>query len=88
MSFPKQITWDDLPDCVAVIAPLVDGIDQCGILIGGREECHLFLLRDGLLALTDIYLPDDLEPTEIFLRAIARVMIAHRRASKEGRALG
>ena len=84
-----EITWDDLPGYVAIIAALVDGIDQCSIrnLLENREEVHLFLLRDGLLAITEVNLPHDLEPDNRLLLAIARVMVLHRRAAKEGRAL-
>jgi hypothetical protein len=86
--YPTNITWDDLPDCVAVLSSLNDDtITQCGVLVENRQVAHLFLLNDGLLALTDVMLPDEVEPDNRTLLVIGRVIIAHGRACKEGRAL-
>lgn len=83
----RQIAWDDLPETVAIVGNLAETIDQCAILIEGHQVAHMFLLTDGMLALTDIELPDDVEPGDNLVRAIGRVLIAHRRAAREGRSL-
>ena len=85
----KEIGWDDLPEYVAIVAALVEGIDQCSIhnMAENREEAHLFLLRDGLLAITEVNLPDDVQPGDKLLLAIARVQVEHLRACRDGRSL-
>ncbi len=87
MQNQKQLSWDDLPDCFALVSPVGDSITQCGILRDGRPVAHLFLLNDGLLALTDLMLPDDADPDDRTLILIGRVLVAHRRATTEGRTL-
>lgn len=88
MNTEHQITWGDLPYAAYLMA-LEEGVDQCAIrnLETNRQEAHLFLLKDGLLAITEVNLPDDVQPDNGLLIAIGRVMVAHRRASKEGRSL-
>ena len=86
-TYPNQLFWDDLSDCVAILAELGDSITQCGIHVEGRHVAHLFLVNDGLLALTDVMLPDEVEPDNRTLLVIGRVLVAHRRASREGRKL-
>jgi hypothetical protein len=86
--YPTNLTWDDLPDCAAVLSNLNDDtITQCGVLVENRQVAHLFLLNDGLLALTDVMLPDETEPDNRALLVIGRVIVAHRRACKAGRTL-
>ena len=87
-TYPTNLTWDDLPDCCAVLSGLNDGtITQCGVHVDNRQVAHLFLLNDGLLALTDVMLPHDVQPDNRTLLVIGRVIVAHRRACKEGRTL-
>jgi hypothetical protein len=82
----RQIVWDDLP-YVAVVAELDEQMLQAAVLFEGRQVAHLFLLKDGLLALTEVEYRSDLEPTDELLLAIARVQVAHLRACREGRSL-
>lgn len=89
MIIPKntiQLDWDDLPH-VAHLMEMDERVLQCAIHHEGRQVAHLFLLRDGLLALTEIDLRGDLEPTDELLLAVARVQVAHLRACREGRSL-
>lgn len=81
-----QITWDN-SNYTAVLAPLGDGIDQCSIACEGEEMAHLFLLRTGPMALVDIELKEDIEPCDGLLLAIGRILVEHKRAVREGRAL-
>ena len=84
----RQIQWDDLP-YVAILAPLNEQIVQCAIITheGGCQAAHLFLLTDGLLALTDVNFRGDVPPNDDLLLAIARVQVAHLLACREGRTL-
>jgi hypothetical protein len=83
----RQIYWDDLP-FVAIVAALDDAVIQCAIMDEeGRQRAHLFMMRDGLLALTEIDLKSDIEPSNDLLLAIARVQVAHLKACREGRAI-
>jgi hypothetical protein len=82
----KQISWDDL-EYVAIIAQLNDSITQCVITLEGHQTAHLFLLRDGLLALTEVRFEKESEPADGLLLAIGRVLVAHLRACREGRIL-
>lgn len=83
----RQFTWDDLPECIATIAALVEGIDQCSLTVEGRPGAHLLLSCDGLLSITEVYAPEEIEPDQRLMLAIGRILIAHRRANKEGRSL-
>ena len=85
--YPKQLVWDDLPDCVAIVSPLNESTTQVGLHYQGRQVAHILALDDAILALTELMLPDDTEPDTAVLIAIGRVLVAHRRASKEGRKL-
>ena len=82
----NQISWDDL-EYVAILAKLNDSITQCTVTHEGRQVAHLVLLRDGLLALTEVRFEQDREPDDGLLLAIGRVLVAHLRASREGRSL-
>ena len=82
----KQIYWEDL-EYVAVIAEMNEAVIQCAITREGRQMAHLFLLKDGLLALTEINFEEEGEPTDGLLLAIARVQVEHLRACREGRSL-
>ena len=81
-----QRDWDDLP-YIALISEIDEQVLQAAVLHEGRQVAHLFLLKDGLLALTDIDLKADIEPTDQLLLAIARVQVEHLRACREGRCL-
>ena len=83
---PIQLDWDDLP-YVAQIVEMDERVLQCAILSEGRQVAHLFLLKDALMALTEVDFRNDLEPTDELLLAIARVQVAHLRACREGRSL-
>jgi rRNA processing protein Krr1/Pno1 len=83
----RQIAWDDLAETVAIVRPLVENMHQCAILVEGRQVAHMFLLEDGVLALTEIEVPGDVEPSDNLVRAIGRIMIEHRRVTREGRSL-
>ncbi len=82
----RQIDWED-SNFTAVLAPLAEGIDQCSILQDGNERAHLFLLGDGLIAVVDIDLKEDIPPCHDLLVAIARIIVAHKVAAREGRTL-
>jgi len=86
-SYPNQLTWDDLPDCVAVLSPMSESITFCGLHSQGKQVASMFLLDDAILALTEVMLPDDVEPDNNVLIAMGRVLVAHRRASRDGRKL-
>jgi len=86
----NQISWDDIPEYVVFIAALIDGIDQCSICSveeSRGEEAHLFLWRDGLLAITELNLPGDSPPPDRLLLIMGRLICEHQRASREGRSL-
>jgi hypothetical protein len=85
-NYKIQISWDDL-QYVAIVAPLSEKLIQCALLREGRYVAHFFILNDGLLALTDVYLACGEEATDDLLLAVRRVRLAHLRASRVGRPL-
>jgi hypothetical protein len=85
-NYKIQILWDDL-QYVAILAPLSEKLVQCALLHNGRYVAHVFLLNNGLLPLTDIYLTSGEEATDDLLLAVRRVRLAHSRACREGRSL-
>jgi hypothetical protein len=82
----KQLDWEDL-EYVAVLGEMNEAAIQCAIIHEGHQLAHLFLLKDGLLALTEVNLEQEGEPTDELLLAIARVQVEHLRACREGRSL-
>lgn len=81
----QLVVWDNLPDCAAILAPLVPTMDQCAIHVGGVQKATLFLLRDSLAGMVEIHFhgePDDAcDATYI---AIGRIIRAHQRVCREG----
>ena len=83
----KQLQWDDLP-YVAVVAEFNEHALQVAVMCDeGRQVAHLFLMKNGLMALTEVDFRADFDPSEELLLAIARVQVDHLRSCREGRSL-
>lgn len=85
-NYQIQRDWEDLP-YVVLISQLDEQVLQAAVMHEGRQLAHLFLLKDGLLALTDVDIKSDLEPCDELLLAIARIQVEHLKACREGRSL-
>lgn len=74
----QQLSWPDLKDCVAILSPLVETIDQACVLVAGRSAANIFLPHDGILASIEITMAPGLEPPDKLLLAIGRTIVAHK----------
>lgn len=80
----NSLTWDDLPDCIAVVSPLLEDIDQCSIQVGGREQATLLMFREHLGRIVEIQFARAVVPDDTLLIAIGRTIVAHQRGCEEG----
>ena len=72
------LSWPDLKDCVAILSPLVETVDQACVLLAGHPAATIFLPHDGILASVEITVPPEIEPPDTLLLAIGRTIVAHK----------
>ncbi len=80
----RSLTWDDLPDCAAVVSSLIEDIDQCSIQVGGHEQATLLLFREQLGRVVEIQFARATEPDDMLLLAIGRTIVAHQTECDHG----
>ena len=79
-----SLSWDDLPDCAAVVSSLIEDIDQCSIQVGGHEQATLLLFREQLGRVVEIQFARTTEPDDTLLLAIGRTIVAHQTECDHG----
>jgi hypothetical protein len=79
----QHLGWEDLPNCAAIITPLIRAVDKASIHVAGREAATLLLFRgalEGMVTYRFNSAPDDMT-----LIVVRRVVAAHQQACREGR---
>lgn len=82
---PKEppITWPDLA-VTATLSRVSSIVDRYSLQVAGRERATLLVLRDSLSGLVDLDFTDD--PDDQVLLAVGRLLHAHVRTRRNGRA--